>query len=137
MPLSGDQYCMSGDSLRIGRKKEGDWRERVGDTCYKKSLFCSLLWTLAFANSWLAELWWVTYWHVSWGERQTSRNVFYWHKLWKIKLNQSCSNFTSKTWTGKNCNSFLAGRDTQHVLYTGFVQTPSGDSKRLQFLPDV
>ena len=31
----------------------------------------------------------------------------------------------------------LAGRDAQEVLYTGFVQTPSSDSKRLQFLPDI
>ena len=31
----------------------------------------------------------------------------------------------------------LAGRGAQEVLYTGFVQTPSGDSKRLRFLPDI
>ena len=31
----------------------------------------------------------------------------------------------------------LAGRDAQEVLYTGFVQTPSGDSKQLRFLPDI
>ena len=34
----------------------------------------------------------------------------------------------------------LAGRDAQEVLYTGFVQTPSGDStdsRRLQFLLDI
>ena len=31
----------------------------------------------------------------------------------------------------------LAGRDSQEVLYTGFVQTPSGDSKRSLFLPDI
>ena len=31
----------------------------------------------------------------------------------------------------------LAGRDAQEVLYTGFVQTLCGNSKRLQFLPDT
>ena len=31
----------------------------------------------------------------------------------------------------------LAGRDAQEVLYTGFVQTPSSDSRRLQFLLDI
>ena len=31
----------------------------------------------------------------------------------------------------------LAGRDAQEVLYTGFVQTPSGDSRRLQFLLNI
>ena len=31
----------------------------------------------------------------------------------------------------------LAGRDAQEVLYTGFVQTPSGDLKRLRFFPDI
>ena len=31
----------------------------------------------------------------------------------------------------------LAGRDAQEVLYTGFVQTPSGNSRRLRFLPNI
>ena len=31
----------------------------------------------------------------------------------------------------------LAGRDAQEVLYTGFVQTPSCNSRQLQFLPDI
>ena len=31
----------------------------------------------------------------------------------------------------------LAGRDAQEVLYTGFVHTPSSDSKQLRFFPDI
>ena len=31
----------------------------------------------------------------------------------------------------------IAGRDAQEVLYTGFIQTPSGDLRRLRFLPDI
>ena len=44
-------------------------------------------------------------------------------------LPQSRSNFSLM--------ACLAGRDTHEVFYTGFVQTPSGDSKRLRFLPDI
>ena len=47
----------------------------------------------------------------------------------RSKLLQSYVNFT--------LIAYLAGKDTQEVLYTGFVQTPSGDSKRLRFLPDI
>ena len=47
----------------------------------------------------------------------------------RSKLLQSCSNFT--------LIAYLAGKDTQEVLFTEFVQTPSGDSKRVQFLPDI
>ena len=31
----------------------------------------------------------------------------------------------------------LVDRDAHEVLYIGFVQTPSGYSRRLRFLPDI
>ena len=55
----------------------------------------------------------------------------------RSKLLQSCSNFTLKPELEPTVLAYLAGRDAQEVLYTGFVQTPSGDSKRLRFLPDI
>ena len=48
-----------------------------------------------------------------------------------------CSNFTLKPELEPTVTACLAGRDAQEVLYTGFVHTPSGDSKRLRFLPDI
>ena len=44
--------------------------------------------------------------------------------LWKIKITPIMP-------------ACLAGTDVQEVLYTGFVQTPSGDLRRLRFLPDI
>ena len=55
----------------------------------------------------------------------------------RSKLLQSCSNFTLKPALEPTVIAYLAGIDAQEVLYTGFVQTPSGDSKRLRFLPDI
>ena len=54
-----------------------------------------------------------------------------------VKLLQSCSNFTLKPDLKPTVTACLAGRDAQEVLYTGFVHTPSSDSKRLRFLPDI
>ena len=53
------------------------------------------------------------------------------------KLLQSCGNFTLKPEIEITVIACLPGRDAQEVLYTGFVQTPNGDSKRLGFLPDI
>ena len=53
----------------------------------------------------------------------------------RSKLLQSCGNFTLKL--EPTVIACLAGRDAQEVLYTGFVQTLCGNSKRLQFLPDT
>ena len=53
------------------------------------------------------------------------------------KLLQSCSNFALKPELKPTVTACLAGRDAQEVLYTGFVHTPSSDSKRLRFLPDI
>ena len=50
------------------------------------------------------------------------------------KLLQSCSNFTLKSELEPAVIACLAGRDAQEVLYTGFAQTTSGDSRRL---PDI
>ena len=50
---------------------------------------------------------------------------------------QSCSNVTLKPELELTVIACLAGRDSQEVLYTGFVQTLSGDSKRTRFLPDI
>ena len=57
--------------------------------------------------------------------------------LGRSKLLQSCSNLTLKPELEPTVIACLAGRDAQEVLYTGFVQTLSGDSKRLRFLPDI
>ena len=55
----------------------------------------------------------------------------------RSKLLQSCSNFTLKPELEPTVIACLAGRDAQEVLYTGFVQTPSCNSRQLQFLPDI
>ena len=55
----------------------------------------------------------------------------------RSKLLQSCSNFTLKPEVEPTVIACLAGRDAQEVLYTGFVQTPSGNSRRLRFLPNI
>ena len=55
----------------------------------------------------------------------------------RSKLLQSCSNLTLKRELEPAVTACLAGRDAQEVLYTGFVHTPSSDSKRLRFLPDI
>ena len=55
----------------------------------------------------------------------------------RSKLLQSCSNLTLKPELELAVMACLAGRDAQEVLYTGFVQTPSSDSKRLRFLPNI
>ena len=55
----------------------------------------------------------------------------------RSKLLQSCSNFTLKPELKPTVTACLAGRDAQEVLYTGFVQTPSGNSRRLRFLPNI
>ena len=55
----------------------------------------------------------------------------------RSKLLQSCSNLTLKQELEPAITACLAGRDAQEVLYTGFVQTPSGNSRRLRFLPNI
>ena len=55
----------------------------------------------------------------------------------RSKLLQSCSNLTLKPELEPTVTACLAGRDTQEVLYTGFVQTLSGSSRRLRFLPNI
>ena len=57
--------------------------------------------------------------------------------LGRSKLLQSCINFTLKPELEPTVMACLAGRDAQEVLYTGFVHTPSGDSKRLRFFQDI
>ena len=65
-------------------------------------------------------------------ERQTwhrhQGNVFYWHKLLKITLKPELE---------RTAIACLVDRDVHEVLYTGFVQTPSGYSRRLRFVPDI
>ena len=48
----------------------------------------------------------------------------------RSKLLQSCSNFTLKPELKPTVTACSVGRDPQEVLYTGFVHTPSSDSKR-------
>ena len=55
----------------------------------------------------------------------------------RSKLLHLCCNFTLKPGLRPTVTACLAGRDAQEVLYTGFVHTPSSDSKRLRFLPDI
>ena len=63
-------------------------------------------------------------------------NVFYQHKLWKIKiiLLQSSCNFTLKPELEpkRTVIACLAGGDAQEVLYTGFVQTWSSNCDSCQ-----
>ena len=47
----------------------------------------------------------------------------------RSKLLQSCSNLTLKPELEPAVTASLAGRDAQEVLYTGFAQTPSGNSR--------
>ena len=54
--------------------------------------------------------------------------MFYWHKLLKTTLKPELE---------PTIIAGLAGRDAQEVLYTGFVQTPSGDLRPLRFLPGI
>ena len=53
------------------------------------------------------------------------------------KFLQSCSNLTLKPELEPAVTACLADRDAREVLYTGFVQTPSGNSRRLRFLPNI
>ena len=81
------------------------------------SPFCLLLRTLG-ANSWLAESWWVTYWRGNnrrtWWRHQ--ENVFYWHKLWTIKITPIMySNLTLKPELEPTVIACLAGREAQEV----------------------
>ena len=52
-------------------------------------------------------------------------NVFYWHKLWKIKITPIKLQLHVETQTRTNSTviASLASRDVKEVLYTGFVQT--------------
>ena len=88
---------MSGNSLRIGRKKEGDWRGRVGDACYKKSLFvhCCGHWCPQIPD-WLScdELLIGMYPGVRDKHQEMCSTGI---SFGKSKLHQSCGNFTSKT----------------------------------------
>ena len=125
-------------------KRDGDWGERVRNTYYKNLLLLisvdtgtrKLLIGWAVMSNLLGCV------LVCISDRQTrcrhQGNVFYWHKLWKIKITpMTCSNFTLKPKLEPTVIACLAGRDAQEVLYTGFVQTPSCNSRQLQFLPDI
>ena len=61
-------------------------------------------------------------------------NVFYWHKLWKIKITPTKLQLHVETQTRTNSTviASLVSRDVQEVLYTGFVQTLSGDCNSCQ-----
>ena len=50
---------------------------------------------------------------------------------------QSCRNFMLEPELEPTVTASLAGRDAQQLLYTVFVQTPSGDLRWLQFLSDI
>ena len=54
--------------------------------------------------------------------------VFCRHKLLKITLKPELE---------PTVIAYLVDRDAHEVLSTGFVQTPSGDSRRLRFLSDI
>ena len=55
-------------------------------------------------------------------------NVFYWHKLLKTTLKPELE---------PTIIACLAGKDAQEVLYTGFVQSPSGDSQDRLFHQNI
>ena len=124
--------------MGMGRngKREGDWGERGRDACFKNLL----LFISADAGVRKFLIGWVVMSnllaciqacisvrdkHDEGIKEMCSTDL----SFGRSKLLQSCSNFT--------LIACLADRDTQEVSYTGFVQTPSGDWKRLQFLPDI
>ena len=130
----------------IGRNKNkggGSGREGKGCLLKEPPIICSFLRTLALASSGLAEPCWLIYWCVlvrgnhdhDPGIKEMT-NVFYWHKLWKIKITPIKLQLHVETWTGTNSTviACLAGRDVLEVLYTGFVQNTE---RWLQFLPDI
>ena len=55
----------------------------------------------------------------------------------RSKLLQSSSNVTLKSELEVTVIACLTSSDAQNVLYTGIVQAPSGDLRRLRFLPDI
>ena len=139
-------YSMcSGRGEEIGRKgkRERDWGERVGDACYKKPLlFISAdAGVRKFLVGWAVMNNWLTFiLHVLMrdkhdaGIKQTGSSGI---RFGRSKILQSCSNFTLKPELEPTVIACLAGRDAQEVLHTEFFQRPSGNSRRLRFLPGI
>ena len=124
--------CVAGVESGMGRKgkREGDWGERGSDACYKNPLlFISadavirkfLIGWAVMSNLLACILACISVRdkHDEGIKEMCSTGL----SCGRSKLLQSCSNFT--------LIACLAGRDTQEVLYTGYIQTPSGDSKWL------
>ena len=132
------------EGIRRKRNRERNWGERVGDACYENPfLFIS-----ADAGVRKFQIGWAVISnllacilaciimrdkHDAGIKQMCSSGI----SFGRSKLLQSCSNLTLKPELEPAVTACLAGRDAQEVLYTGFVQTPSGNSRRLRFLPNI
>ena len=132
------------EGIRRKGKRKRNWGERVGDACYK-NLF---LFISADAGVRKFQIGWAVISnllacilaciimrdkHDAGIKQMCSSGI----SFGRSKLLQSCSNLTLKPELELAVTACLAGRDAQEVLYTGFVQTPSGNSRRLRFLPNI
>ena len=132
------------EGIRRKGKRERNWGERVGDACFKNSL----LFISADAGVRKFQIGWAMMSnllactlaciimrdkHDAGIKQMCSSGI----SFGRSKLLQSCSNLTLKSELEPAVTACLAGRDAQEVLYTGFVQTPSGNSRRLRFLPNI
>ena len=92
--------------------REGDWGERVREACYTNPLLFivadagvrKFLFGWAVMNNLLACILACISERQTWWRHQA--NVFYWHKLWKIKITAITQQLKVNTRTGTNCNSF-------------------------------
>ena len=132
------------EGIRRKRNRERNWGERVGDACYENPfLFIS-----ADAGVRKFQIGWAVISnllacilaciimrdkHDAGIKQMCSSGI----SFGRSKLLQSCSNLTLKPELEPAVTACLAGRDAQEVLYTGFVQTPSGNSRRLRFFSNI
>ena len=104
----------------------------------RRTPFCSLLQTLASANSCLAEPWWITYWRVSWRvlvrdkhdegiKEMCSTGI----SFGRSKLLQSCSNLKLKPELEPTVIALKNNPETQHVRQKSLetFQPPYASSK--------
>ena len=131
------------------RNRERNWGERVGDACYENpflfisadagvrkfqigwavisNLLACILACIIMRDKHDAGIKQMCSSGISFGRSkllQSCSNL----SFGRSKLLQSCSNLTLKPELELAVTACLAGRDAQEVLYTGFVQTPSGNS---------
>ena len=137
------------EGIRRKGKMERNWGERVGDACYKnlllfisadagvrkfqigwaviRNLLACILACIIMRDKHDAGIKQMCSSGISFARSkllQSCSNL----SFGRSKLLQSCSNLTLKPELELAVTACLAGRDAQEVLYTVFVQTPSGNS---------